>query len=99
MVVMAARWLLESWVGGEGRLRPVSPRPQRRLTLQGYSGDHQSGDGDMGEGRGGGTPQGLLGSLPPPVRAECLQACLSRPGCLRNFQVSNPPDALPCQGG
>lgn len=30
----------------------VAHLPQRRLTLEGYSGDHQVGDGKMGERRG-----------------------------------------------
>lgn len=38
---------------------------------------------------------------PPHVGAKCLQACLSRPGCLRNFRVSSVPDAplCPCAWG
>lgn len=68
-----------------GRRVVTAHLPQRRLTLQGYSGDHQVGDGQMGERRGGGTTQGLLGHpFFPCVGVECLQACLSRPGCRRN---------------
>lgn len=50
----------------------------------------------MGEGRGGGTTQGLPSS---PCGVECLRACLRRPGCLRNFPVSSFPGALLCRGG
>lgn len=35
-----------------GRRVVVAHLPQRRLTLEGYSGDHQVGDGKMGERRG-----------------------------------------------
>lgn len=62
-----------SWVAagelGDGRREGVvymahlSQTPEE-ADLQGYSGDHQSGYGDMGEGRRGGTPQlGLPSSL------------------------------------
>lgn len=36
---------------------PSSPDPRGGCPLQGCGGDHQSGDGAMGEGRGCGTPQ------------------------------------------
>lgn len=52
--------------------------PQRRLILQGYHGDHSSGDEKMGKGRGGVTTQGLPSS---PVWGLNV----SRPAHPRNF--------------
>lgn len=54
----------------------------------------------MGEGTGERTTQGLLDLPSSPMSGfECLQAWLSRPGCLRNFRVSSFPDALLCLVG
>lgn len=66
----------------------------------GHHGDHRGGDGKTTEEAGGGRHWASWASRPPRMcGVECLQACVSRPGCLRNFRGSAFPDALLCPAG
>lgn len=89
-------WPLTDPVVGEPGARTTSPEV---VDPAGHSGDHRSGGGKM-RGQEVGQRGASSASSPPLVcGVECLQAWLSRPGCLRNFRVSPFPDALLFPGG
>lgn len=86
-----------------GRRVVVAHLPQRRLTLQVtvettklVMGQWARGEERRWDHTGPLGPS-LLG--PPRVGAECLQACLSRPGCRRHLRISSFLGTLLCRVG
>lgn len=98
-----AVWLPPGWVVGEQRSGPPPPgEADPAVTME----TNEVVTAGRGVGVGGKwvrrqevDPTASWASRPPLWGVECLQACLSRPGCLRNFRVSSVPDALLCSGG